>query len=479
MTPNQLFRILWARRIVVAIGIAVLAGTALLVSLIVPRQYAAVAEVIIDMRSPDPVMGTAVPQQAVQGMIATQVEILESERVARAVVDALGLDKSPRWLELWQKETGGAKDLRGWITPRLQKGLDVRSSREGNIVRVGYTATDPHEAARIANAFAAAYLEISVALRVEPARQNAAFFDERLAAARLEVERAQAKLSAYQRDKRIVSGDDRLDIEQTRLAALSAQLATMQGAVVDSRSRNVAASGRASAEGLADVLESRLVQKLRGDLSDAEARLQRMRLALGEAHPDVQRTESEIASIKSRLDAEVDRYAQGVRTTGAINERRLQEVTRALEEQRAKVLQLRGARAELGLLEDEVLQAKRNLETVSQRLVTTTMESQNRQTNSALLTAATPPVDPSSPKLAINVAGGVLFGMLLGSAIALAMEHRSRPVRSVVDLVEVLQVPVLVVVPGSDSRRRVSTLPRSDGLRPIASHDGALRRIGP
>jgi succinoglycan biosynthesis transport protein ExoP len=226
------------------------------------------------------------------------------------------------------------------------------------------------------------------------------------------------------------------------------------------------------------VLDSRLLQKLRGDLSDAEARLQRMRLALGEAHPDVQRTESGIASVKSRLDAEVDRCAQGVRTTGSINERRLQSVIRALEEQGARVLQLRGARVEPGLLEEEVLQAKRNPETLSQRRVTTTMESRNRQTNSALLTAALPPVDASSPKRVINVAHGVLFGLLLGSAIALGMGQRSRPVRSVADLVEVLQVPVLVVVPGSDSRRRISTLPRSDGLCPSVAHDGPLRRIG-
>jgi len=478
MTPIQFFRILWARRIIVLAGIVLLAGVALVVSLVLPRQYSAVAEVIVDLKAPDPVMGTALPQQALSGFMATQIEILESERVARAVVDAMGLAESQRWTERWMEETGGRNNLASWLPKRLQKGLDVRSSREGNIIRIGYRSTDPDEAARIANAFASAYLTTALALRVEPARQNAAFFEEQRAAARQVLEKAQGKLSAFQRQHGISSADERFDVEQTRLVELSSQLATLQGLVVDSRSRGAETATRGGAGNLPDVLDSRLVQKLRGDLAEAESRLQKARLQLGEAHPEIQRLESETSSLRSKLDAEVERYAQGVRTTGAINERRLAEVRRALEEQRSKVLKIRGLRDELAVLQDEVQTARRNLETVAQRQVTTTLESQSRQTNAALLTAAVAPVDPHSPKRALNVVGGALFGFLLGAAVALLLEQRRRPVRSVVDLMDAIPAPMLVVVPGSGSRGHGNTLPRAGRLLPQLSTETPLEGIG-
>ena len=477
MTPNQLLRILWARRAVVLAGVLLVAGLALLASLVLPKKYSATAEVIVDLKAPDPVMGTALPQQALAGYMATQIEIVESERVARAVVDTLGLADSPIWQKRWDDETGGSKNLASWLPKRLQKDLDVRSSREGNIIRISVRSGEPMEAARLANAFANAYLQTAIALRVEPARQNAAFFESQRASARELLERAQARLSAFQRTNSISSADERLDIEQTRLVELSSQLAMLQGLVADSQSRGAAAA-KGGAGSLPETLESRLVQKLRGDLAEADARLQKARLQLGEAHPEYQRLETEASSIRTKLDAEVDRYAQGVRTTGAINERRLAEVRRALEEQRARVLKIRGLRDELAVLQDDVQTARRNLETVAQRQVTTTLESQSRQTNAALLTPAVTPVEPASPKLVLNVAGGVLFGLLLGAAVALLLEQRMRPVRAVVDLVDAIPAPVLVVVPGAGRMSRVSTLPRASRIATALPADPPLKGIG-
>lgn len=477
MTPNQFLRILWARRAIVLAGMLLIAGIALVASLLLPKQFSATAEVIVDLKAPDPVMGTALPQQALAGFMATQIEIVESERVARAVVDALALADSQAWQKRWMDATGGDRNFASWLPKRLQKDLDVRSSREGNIIRISVRSTDATEAARLANAFANAYLQTAIALRVEPARQNARFFDEQRGSARESLERAQARLSTFQRQNAISSADERLDIEQTRLVELSSQLAMLQGMVADSQSRG-AATAKGGAGALPETLESRLVQKLRGDLADADAKLQKARLQLGEAHPEFQRLESEAATLRTKLDAEVDRYAQGVRTTGAINERRLAEVRKALEEQRTKVLKIRALRDELAVLQDDVQAARRNLETIAQRQVTTTLESQSRQTNAALLTPAVTPVEPSSPRLVLNVAGGMLFGLLLGAAVALLMEQRLRPVRAVVDLVDAIPTPVLVVVPGARGMGRTSTLPRASRLVTAIAAEPPLKELG-
>ena len=58
-----------------------------------------------------------------------------------------------------------------------------------------------------------AYLETSIELRVDPAKQYSGFFTDQQKAARDALEAAQNKLSAFQKEKQIIGSDDRLDLD--------------------------------------------------------------------------------------------------------------------------------------------------------------------------------------------------------------------------------------------------------------------------
>jgi capsular polysaccharide biosynthesis protein len=59
------------------------------------------------------------------------------------------------------------------------------------------------------------------------------------------------------------------------------------------------------------------------------------------------------------------------------------------------------------------------------------------------LSTATPPSEPSSPKIVINLIVAIFLGGVLGIAAALAAELRNRRVREDEDIVELLGVPLL------------------------------------
>ena len=62
------------------------------------------------------------------------------------------------------------------------------------------------------------------------------------------------------------------------------------------------------------------------------------------------------------------------------------------------------------------------------------------------------------------------MGTRQSAAAALVVESRNRRTRSVDDLTQSFQLPVLVVVPAAESNRRTSVLPRAShvALRPPA-----------
>lgn len=176
MTPARLLLVLRARwrRAVLVLG-AMLAAVALL-TWALPRSYTATAVVLIDLQ-PGEVSGGAAPSAS--AYLAAQVDILQSERVARQVMAAEGLAQDPLLSErtTWQNDTGGQGDYLAWRAARLGQQLDVRPGRESGVIAVSYTAPDRHSAARLANAFVQAYADVARQLRQQPARERAAWLE--------------------------------------------------------------------------------------------------------------------------------------------------------------------------------------------------------------------------------------------------------------------------------------------------------------
>ena len=180
MTPQTFLLILRARWWIVASVLAAVVALVTVVSLLLPRQYTATAAVIIDVQGADPVNGTLTPGALMPSYVATQVDIIQSDRVATRVIKATGMDASPAIVEQWRDATKGKGTIDSWLATALRRNLDVRPSRESNVINVSFTGIDPRFAALIANAFADAYVATNLDLRVEPARQYASFFDERI-----------------------------------------------------------------------------------------------------------------------------------------------------------------------------------------------------------------------------------------------------------------------------------------------------------
>ncbi|MFY8019104.1 MAG: Wzz/FepE/Etk N-terminal domain-containing protein, partial [Inhella sp.] len=95
MSLNQLFAVLRARWLAaLSVLLVVMLGT-LLVSLILDKQYEATASVVIDVK-PDPLSALAFGGMSAPSFMATQVDIIQSDRVAQRVVRNAKLTESPQ-----------------------------------------------------------------------------------------------------------------------------------------------------------------------------------------------------------------------------------------------------------------------------------------------------------------------------------------------------------------------------------------------
>ncbi|CAI8725002.1 chain length determinant protein EpsF [Methylocaldum szegediense] len=456
MNLQQFLQILRARLRVLVVTPLAAALMALAVSLMLPKAYTATTALVVDYKGVDPITGIAVPAQLMPGYMATQVNIIGSHNVALKVVDKLKLADLPDMKERFEQETDGAGDIRDWLAGRLLKKLDVLPSRESSVINVSFSDSDPNFAATVSNAFAESYIATNLELRTEPARQNAAWFEQQIRGLREKLENAQANLSRYQQEKGIVSVEQHLDVENSRLEDLSKQLVVAQANTYDlmSRRSQLETAGRSFLpETLPEVLSNSVVQDLKTKLTLTEAKLAEIGQKYDTNHPLYQQALAEAGSLKRKLAAEVKTIIQSLNTAVEIARSRENELKTAVAEQKAKILELNKQRDELSVLTGEVEHARQAYTAALARFNQTRLESEASHTNVAILNPAKPPLRPSKPRVVLNVAVAGFLGIVLAVSLVLALEWFDRRVRSPEDLSVALGLPFMGILTDAELRR--------------------------
>lgn len=445
MSLPQVLDVLKARWLSGLTVLGLVVGIVLVATLLQNKQYTALATVLLDIRTADPLGGTVVAGNGTTNYMATQVGVVRSERVALRALQLLGLDRSEDLRLQWQQATTGAGDFRAWLAQRVLSRLDVTPLREGSILHIEYTSPDPGFSAAMANAIVKAYTDTSLELRVEPARQYNAFFDERAVQLRTAVDQAQTRLSKRQRELGIVASDARLDVENARLAELSSLMVALQAGASESQHRQ--SQAQANPERAPEVLANTLLSGLSAEAARHEARLLELRTRLGEAHPQVREAEASLAHLREQLVSQTRRITGSVGVNNAVNQSRVAQVRRDLEAQRNKLLQLTGHRDEFTVLQRDLENAQRAYDAVMLRSSQSSMESKVTQTNVSQLQQATPPVLPSSPRLLLNLAAAFSLGAVLALSTVLLRERFDRRLRSEEDVLVALKQAVVGVLP--------------------------------
>lgn len=451
MPFQQLLLIVWAHRKAAVWVFLVVAAATTLATLLMPRQYVATASLVFDFRA-DPVAGVIVPGMGQPGFVATQMDIIQSDRVANRAVRLLRLDQDPEAVQAWQDDTGGRTPIESYYGQMLLARLAVKPGRGSNVISLSYTGSDAQFATAAANAFAQAFVDVNVELRVEPARQYASWFDERLKTLRGDLERAQSRLSSFQQAKGIVATEERLDQELARLASLTTQLAETEGQKADRASRE----HNSGSESSPDVLDNPMVQNIKTDIAKTEARLAELSSVFGQNHPQVRQQEAQLAGLRQLLRTEIQRIAGGAAAASRVSSLKVEELQKLIKAQKERVLQLRAERDAMAILVRDVESAQHAYEAVAQRSSLTNLESQMQHNNASILSPAIEPDAPAKPKVAMNILAGIAAGLLLGVGAAIGLEKLDRRVRLAEDLAGIEAVPLLAVL---------QPKPRRNGLR--------------
>jgi len=449
MNPGLFLMVLRARFGLFAMVLcATLVATAA-VSLLLPKSYRATASLVVDRRESqslsDALNAFASPLERT-GYLQTQVDIIKSPKVAHRVVTSLKLDERPANRMRYAEEKPTTGSIQDWLADELSHNLEVETT-QSSIMRISYNADNSADAALIANGFAQAYLDTTLDLRVGPTRQAATWFDEQLKTLRKELEDAQERMTAYQREHGIVSTDERLDEDYTRLNDLSAQLMRAQEHNVELRTQEqqvqqAVREGR-PLESIPEIQADSHIRELRGELLKGEANLQILAAKYGDNHPEYRRQKADNRITQQTIAAEMRNVAATSSNLRREGEQRAAEIAAAVSAQRARLLELKDSRDGLAVLLRNVNTAQSAYDTAMQRSVAARVESRASQANASMLDPALQPTRAYRPSLTLNLALAAMVGTLLGLGLVMTREMTDRRVHSAAELAHAVDAPIL------------------------------------
>lgn len=452
MSISYILLILRARLRILLWTIGLVCAFVVSISLLLPKTYKASTAVLINYRGIDPVSGAQIPAQVAARYVTTQADIIQSKDVATRVVESLGLADKPEFRQMAGQYSGGNTDLTALIAEKLLKKLDVSPSRESAVISITFKWEDPNLAANIVNAFAEQYLRVSALLKTGPMKEASSYIHEQIKMHRENLAAAQRKLSLFQEKNDILNVDERLDLEMVRLKDLSSQYGAAQGLLMEATARQKQA--QENGQGSPEVLANPLIQSLKASLAQAQARHSQVAERFTVNHPEYKRSRAEVEQLRAELSENIASTSSSISNHVTILRSRVNEVSRAIEEQKAKVHQVNLLRDEMDTLSREVEQAKQAYDASAQRMSQATLESNAGLGEAMVMGAASVPTRPAGAGIVLNLGAAVFLGGLLGIVLAILAELLQRRVRAPEDLAQVLQTPVFGVFDTRPSNRR-------------------------
>lgn len=454
----------------VAGGAAIAVVGALAYVLLVTPLYTAESKIMIERRAQNALNIEELLADGMSGdesnYYRTQEQILRSRTLAVEVINQLGLDRNPDFIQQPGAEAGLVS---GWIASlrslidsgekkasplgldpevvrQYQADLSVSPVTRTKLAVVRFTTPNPELSAEVANAHVSAYISQGLRLRSQANDEARIFLHEKLTEIKQKLQASEAALNAYRRDKGIISLDDKENIVVDRLADLNDLLTEAEARRINLEADVKLIKSRAY-DSLPEVTNNTLIQALKGQLAEKEGEYVEMAAQFKLAYPPVKQAKAEVDALRERLDGEVERVVGSIESkylSAVDHENQLRE---AMAKQKETALSMKDAAVEYAILEREAETNEQLYDDILQRMKEIGVVAAVQTSNVSIIDKAMPPEKPSSPRRFRALLLALLAGSGLGVGFVLGRDFIDQSVKNSEEVERHLNLPNLGIVP--------------------------------
>jgi succinoglycan biosynthesis transport protein ExoP len=467
------------RLIALVTGLAIMIGAIYIA--ISPSKFTAQVDMVIDTKRANWTQTEMASENrpVEDASVDSEIETTKSERVASLVISRLHLLEDPEFIEagsslkrhifsllrLTKESEELSKDqLMRRVLSILKDNLGVVRLGRSYIEQISYTSLDRDKAASIANAFADAYIEDQLQAKFEATRRASAWLEQRIGELRQQASDAYRTVQDFKSENSIIIGVDgklasEIELDQLGIALAKARADTSQAkARLDRISRVM--EQRTDKESLGipdpvvtDALSNPVITRLRQQFLDDQNKESEWTARYGSDHQAARNLRGEMAALQRAIWDEISRIAESYKSELQIAKSQEEAIDKRMTEVFKNSAATRQSQVHLRELETAANSYRGIYETFLSRFTQSVQQQSFPSTEARVVTAASPPFSPSSPKIALTLALATLCGLGLGLMSAVAREQLNRRIHTRAEIEKLLGINCLAILPAFKQKK--------------------------
>ncbi|SRR5579871_316345 len=464
------------RLIALITGVAVVLGLAYVA--LAPRKYTAEADMIIDtkrIRFTQTELDTE-NRTIEDASVESEIETTRSERVATTVANQLHLTEDAEFIGAGQGLMGRMFSLLGMnslpesersneqmmrrVLGVLRSNLRVTRLGRSYIEQIAYTSLDKEKAAKIANAFADAYIEDQLQAKFEATHRASIWLEQRIGELRKQASDAYKEVQDFKSQNSIIIGVDgklasEIELDQLGVALAKARADTSQAKaklerierVLEQRPKENQESFDIPDPIVTDALNNPVITKLRQQFLDDQARESEWSTRYGSDHQAARNLRAEMAALQRAIWDEISRIAESYKSELQIAKTQEDSIEKRMTEVFQQSASTRQKQVRLRELETAANTYRNIYETFLSRFTQSVQQQSFPSTEARVVTFASTPNVPSSPKVALTLALAGICGLGVGLVAAFARGQMNRKIHTRAQVESLLGTNCLAVLP--------------------------------
>ncbi len=491
------FAINFIRRQYVVIAIAVALTTLLGVVYLMttPPSFTAYARMLIDTRKQQ-VMFAQQPMTwdfMESAMVASQVEVLKSENIARGVVKENHLTEDPDIVgpgnDLWgtvsaaifgapPPEVRSETELTKRAIGAVMGGVTAKRVGLTYVIEVGFQSKSPGGAAKIANAVVQAYINDQLDAKFQATGRATAWLGDRIAELKEQSAIADRAVEDFKQKNNMISADGRLVNEQ-KVGELSSQLVVAKKRTAEAQARldriqNILRGDTVDAT-VTDSLNNSVVTRLREKYLDDANKEADWSARFGSNHLAAANLRNQMKGILASIREELVRLGETYKSDLEIAKHNQEAAEKELAGAVAQSQEANQVKVTLRQLESSAKTYRSQYDSLLQKYTETQQQQSFPITEARMITAAESGFK-SSPVTSRVLSFAIFGGLLLGAGIGWLREFWYRVFRTNKQVEAILGKDSIALLPRlpktKKPRRDQPTGSESDDPRMLArGHD--------
>ncbi|MBE0540810.1 MAG: polysaccharide biosynthesis tyrosine autokinase [Verrucomicrobia bacterium] len=447
------WRIIRIRKTVILAVFFLVVITATLVTFVLPESYSSMARIKVERDGSDISGLTEMRSLNVFDpyFIQTEFEVIQSEVVLGKVVESLDLNK------VWGQKYGGGTQLKTTETITLLKGrIDLKPVRSTSLIEITVYSEDKDEAALIANAIADEYKAHRLQKGMQMTQRGIKALEDRFNEQEARVKRIQDEVDAKREELQISEADAVGNAPAPMLETEA--LRKYEALRIDSQSRHMIREKQLTQlqslpeedlrEVLPRVLTDSTLTELISQKNLADLALVKLAKDLSPDHPEVVRTQAQVDTLDTKIKSSIRGIMTALESQVATAKEEADKWTKVVEEAKQADREKAAKSRPYFDKKRELDEAQRFRQILSMKIVSEGIDmSLPKDTVVEIVDRAQPGLRPVRPNKPVNIALGVIIGLVVGVGLAFFIEYLDTSVKTIDDVERTLQSPVLGVIP--------------------------------